>query len=140
MLIAVLAAIYFLGLRRGKTMPQVMQWLQDAISGIAMILLIITAGGVFKQVIIDSGTGKYITGFASQWNISPLIFAWVVTALLRVAIGSASVAGITAAGIVLLAPPYRPNCWCWQLVQAVCLVPISTIRAFGCLKNFLNCH
>jgi Gnt-I system high-affinity gluconate transporter len=100
MLISVLSAIYFLGIRRGKTMPQMMQWLQDAISGIAMILLIITAGGVFKQVIIDSGTGKYITGFASQWNISPLIFAWVVTALLRVAIGSASVAGITAAGIV----------------------------------------
>jgi Gnt-I system high-affinity gluconate transporter len=100
LLLSVLSAIYFLGIRRGKTMPQLMQWLQDAISGIAMILLIITAGGVFKQVIIDSGTGKYITSFASQWNISPLIFAWVVTALLRVAIGSASVAGITAAGIV----------------------------------------
>jgi Gnt-I system high-affinity gluconate transporter len=100
MLLSVLAAIYFLGIRRGKTMPQLMQWLQDAISGIAMILLIITAGGVFKQVIIDSGTGEYITGFASQWNISPLVFAWVVTAVLRVAIGSASVAGITAAGIV----------------------------------------
>ena len=100
LLLSVLSAVYFLGIRRGKTMPQMMQWLQDGISGIAMILLIITAGGVFKQVIIDSGTGKYITSFASQWNISPLIFAWVVTALLRVAIGSASVAGITAAGIV----------------------------------------
>lgn len=100
LLLSVLSAIYFLGIRRGKTMPQIMQWLQDAISGIAMILLIITAGGVFKQVIIDSGTGKYITSFASQWSISPLVFAWVVTALLRVAIGSASVAGITAAGIV----------------------------------------
>lgn len=100
LLLSVLLAIYFLGIRRGKNMPQLMQWLSDAISGIAMILLIITAGGVFKQVIIDSGTGAYITSFASQWNISPLIFAWVVTALLRVAIGSASVAGITAAGIV----------------------------------------
>ena len=100
LLLSVLSAVYFLGIRRGKTMPQMMQWLQDGISGIAMILLIITAGGVFKQVIIDSGTGKYITSFASQWNISPLVFAWVVTALLRVAIGSASVAGITAAGIV----------------------------------------
>ncbi len=100
MLLSVLTAIYFLGIRRGKSMPLMMQWLQDGISGIAMILFIITAGGVFKQVIIDSGTGVYITGFASQWHVSPLIFAWVVTALLRVAIGSASVAGITAAGIV----------------------------------------
>lgn len=100
LLLSVLSAVFFLGIRRGRTMAQMMQWLQDGISGIAMILLIITAGGVFKQVIIDSGTGKYITSFASQWNISPLVFAWVVTALLRVAIGSASVAGITAAGIV----------------------------------------
>ena len=81
-------------------MPEMMQMLNDGISSIAIILLIITAGGVFKQVIIDSGTGAYITSFSSKWSISPLIFAWVVTAILRVAIGSASVAGITAAGIV----------------------------------------
>ena len=81
-------------------MPEMMEMLNNGISGIAIILLIITAGGVFKQVIIDSGTGAYITSFSSKWRISPLIFAWVVTAILRVAIGSASVAGITAAGIV----------------------------------------
>jgi Gnt-I system high-affinity gluconate transporter len=81
-------------------MEQVMQWLNSSISGIAVILLIITAGGVFKQVLVDSGTGKYITSFSQQWNIHPLLFAWIVTALLRVAIGSATVAGITAAGIV----------------------------------------
>jgi Gnt-I system high-affinity gluconate transporter len=62
--------------------------------------LIITAGGVFRQVLTDSGTGNYIATFAGQWNMPPLIFAWIVTALLRVSIGSATVAGITAAGIV----------------------------------------
>ena len=77
-----------------------MQWLSSAISGIAMILLIITAGGVFKQVLTDSGTGSYISSFSSKWNMPPLVFAWVVTALLRVMIGSATVAGITAAGVV----------------------------------------
>ena len=77
-----------------------MKWLNDAISGIAIILLIITAGGIFKQVLIDSGTGEYIASFSSKWQMPPLIFAWVVTALLRVAIGSATVAGITAAGVV----------------------------------------
>lgn len=77
-----------------------MNWLNDAISGIAMILLIITAGGVFKQVLTDSGTGLYIASFSSKWEMPPLIFAWIVTALLRVTIGSATVAGITAAGIV----------------------------------------
>ena len=77
-----------------------MKWVSDGISGIAMILLIITAGGVFKQVLQDSGTGDYIASFSSRWNMPPLLFAWVITALLRVTIGSATVAGITAAGIV----------------------------------------
>jgi H+/gluconate symporter-like permease len=81
-------------------METIMQWLTDAISGIAMILLIITAGGVFSRVLSDSGTGNYIASFAGKWNMPPLIFAWIVTALLRVSIGSATVAGITAAGIV----------------------------------------
>ena len=77
-----------------------MKWLNDAISGIAVILLIITAGGIFKQVLQDSGTDKYIASFSEKWQMPPLVFAWIITALLRVAIGSATVAGITAAGVV----------------------------------------
>ncbi|MDB5209937.1 MAG: gluconate transporter [Sediminibacterium sp.] len=100
LLTAVLAAIYFFGLKMGKAMPEIMKWLNDAISGIAMILLIITAGGVFKQVLIDSGTGSYISSFSETLQMPPLIFAWMITALLRVTLGSATVAGLTAAGIV----------------------------------------
>ena len=100
LLISVIAAAYFFGLRSGHKMETVMKWLSEAISGIAMILLIITAGGVFKQVLIDSGTGEYIASFSTKWQMPPLVFGWVITALLRVAIGSATVAGITAAGIV----------------------------------------
>ncbi|MEO8174092.1 MAG: gluconate:H+ symporter [Sediminibacterium sp.] len=100
LLIAVLAAIYFFGLKMSKPMPEIMKWLNDAISGIAMILLIITAGGVFKQVLIDSGTGSYISSFSETLKMPPLLFAWMITALLRVTLGSATVAGLTAAGIV----------------------------------------
>jgi Gnt-I system high-affinity gluconate transporter len=100
LLLGVLFAIYFLGLQMGKKMQEVMQWLNEAVSGVALIVMIITAGGVLKQVLIDSGTGTYITSFSSQWQINPLVFGWLITALLRVAIGSATVAGITAAGIV----------------------------------------
>jgi len=100
LLLSVLLAVLILGIAKGRSMRQVMQWLNDSISGIAVILLIITAGGIFKQVLIDSGTADYITSFSRQWNIHPLLFAWLITALLRVAIGSATVAGITAAGIV----------------------------------------
>ena len=100
LLIAVLLAIFYFGLRSGEPMETVMKWLNEAIAGIAVILLIITAGGVFKQVLIDSGTAAYIASFSSKWQMPPLVFGWVITALLRVTIGSATVAGITAAGVV----------------------------------------
>ncbi|MEY2916549.1 MAG: hypothetical protein RIS73_263 [Bacteroidota bacterium] len=100
LLLSVLLAIYFLGIKNGKSMEAMMKLLAEAISGIAMILLIITAGGIFKQVLIDSGTGSYIASFSSKWQMPPLLFGWLVTALLRVMIGSATVAGITAAGVV----------------------------------------
>ncbi|MBX2971188.1 MAG: gluconate:H+ symporter [Cyclobacteriaceae bacterium] len=100
LLTSVLLAIYFFGIRKGTDMSTVMKWLTEGIAGIAMILLIITAGGVLKEVLIDSGTGEYITSFSSEWQINPYLFAWIITALLRIALGSATVAGLTAAGIV----------------------------------------
>jgi Gnt-I system high-affinity gluconate transporter len=100
LLLSVFLAIWYFGIRAGYKMQECMKWLNDAISGIAVILLIITAGGIFKQVLQDSGTDTYIASFSEKWQMPPLLFAWVVTALLRVAIGSATVAGITAAGIV----------------------------------------
>lgn len=100
LLLSVLLAGWYLGLRAGHPMPVVMKWLNEGISGIAVILLIITAGGVLKQILIDSGTGAYIASFSGKWRMQPLVFGWVITALLRVTVGSATVAGLTAAGIV----------------------------------------
>lgn len=100
LLLSVLLAGWYFGLRSGHSMPTVMDWLNKGISGIAVILLIITAGGVLKQILIDSGSGAYIASYSSRWQMPPLLFGWVVTALLRVTVGSATVAGITAAGVV----------------------------------------
>jgi gluconate transporter len=100
LLLSVFFSIWYFGIRAGIKMEEIMKWLNDAISGIAVILLIITAGGIFKQVLQDSGTDKYIASFSEKWQMPPLIFAWVITAMLRVAIGSATVAGITAASVV----------------------------------------
>ena len=98
--ISVLLASWFFGLRAGHKMENVMQWLNGGISGIAVILLIITAGGVFKQVLTDSGTADYISSLSKNWQMPALWFAWIVAALLRVTMGSATVAAITASGIV----------------------------------------
>ena len=100
LLIAVLVASWYFGLRSGRKMEDVMKWLNEGISGISVILLIITAGGVFKQVLTDSGTAEHISALSRQWQLPVLVFAWLVTALLRVTLGSATVAGITASGIV----------------------------------------
>ena len=100
LLLTVLIAFAYFGIRNNVKMDVQMKWLNDAISGIAVILLIITAGGVFKQVLDDSGTDDYISSFSKKLEMPPLLFAWVVTALLRITIGSATVAAITAAGVV----------------------------------------
>lgn len=101
MLIAVLVAIYTLGLGRGKSMKQVMDSVGSAITGITMVLLIIAGSGALKQVLIDSGVSTYIGGILEQSSISPLILAWLIATIIRVCVGSATVAGLTAAGIVL---------------------------------------
>lgn len=73
----------------------------EAIKPMAIIILVIGAGGAFKQVIVDSGVADYIKFLTDGWNVSPIILAWGIAALLRVALGSATVAVVTAAGVVL---------------------------------------
>jgi Gnt-I system high-affinity gluconate transporter len=66
-----------------------------------MIILVIGAGGAFKQVLVDSGVADYIQELTSGWDISPIVLAWLIAVILRIALGSATVAVMTAAGIVL---------------------------------------
>lgn len=101
MLISVLVAIYTLGLARGKKMKEVMDSVASAITGITMVLLIIAGAGALKQVLIDSGVSEYIGEMLNGSAISPLILAWLIATIIRVCVGSATVAGLTAAGIVL---------------------------------------
>lgn len=100
MLISVLVAIFTCGLTRKKKITDVMKTMAESISSIAMILLIIGAGGGFKQVLVDSGVGHYLAGIMQTAHLSPLFLAWLIAAILRIALGSATVAGMTAAGIV----------------------------------------
>jgi Gnt-I system high-affinity gluconate transporter len=99
LLISVIVAIFTFGLNRGKKMPELMNSLTESISSIAVILLIIGGGGAFKQVLIDSHVDKYVAHLMEGSSISPLILAWLIAAILRVVLGSATVAGMTAAGI-----------------------------------------
>lgn len=101
MLIAVLVAIYTLGLARNKKMDEVMASLTSSISSITMVLLIIAGAGALKQILIDSGVSTYIGDLLKDSSLSPLLLAWLIATVIRVCVGSATVAGLTAAGIVL---------------------------------------
>ncbi|MFU9137094.1 gluconate:H+ symporter [Erwinia tasmaniensis] len=98
--ISVVVAVLTLGLRNGRKMEEVMDICGSSIAAIAMILFIIAGGGAFKQVLVDSGVGDYIASLMKGSSLSPLLMCWTVAAMLRVALGSATVAAITTAGIV----------------------------------------
>ncbi|MGO2083039.1 GntP family permease [Vagococcus sp.] len=100
MLISLLVAIYTMGLRRHISMKKLMISMEQSIKQIAMMLLIIGGGGAFKQVLIDGGVGNYVAELFKGSSLSPIILAWVIAVILRLALGSATVAALTAAGLV----------------------------------------
>jgi gluconate transporter len=100
MLIAVLAAILLLGAVRGIKMKTLMNSSAVSLNAVAMIIMLIAAGGAFKQVLIDSGTGTAISAYFKESTLSPLLLGWLIATVIRISIGSATVAGLTAAGIV----------------------------------------
>lgn len=100
MLISVLIATFTLGLNRKYTMKQVMDLYTVATKDIAMILLIVAGAGALKQIFTDTGVSLVIAEGLQSWDVHPLILAWVITAIIRVCVGSATVAGLTTAGII----------------------------------------
>lgn len=98
--VSVFVALYTLGLKRGRTMPQLMESLRHGVAGVATILLLIAAGGAFSQVLRDAGVGNYVAQRAAGMELNPLLLAFGLASLMRLAVGSATVAGMTTAGLV----------------------------------------
>jgi GntP family gluconate:H+ symporter len=100
LLVALLLSLYTFGAARGFDAKQVLKFVDASLAPVAAIILIIGAGGGFKQMLIASGVGDAIGQLAVHARISPILLAWLVAAVIRVATGSATVATITGAGIV----------------------------------------
>ena len=100
MLIALVVATFTLGISRGKKMGEIMSVYGEAVKEIAMILLIIAGAGALKQVLVDSGVSRQIADMLQEIPLSPLFLGWLTAAIIRIAVGSATVAGFTAAGII----------------------------------------
>jgi GntP family gluconate:H+ symporter len=100
LLIGALVSFYTLGKLRGFTRDTILRFSQDCLAPTALITLLVGAGGGFGRVLLDSGVSHAIVGVALQTHVSILLLAWLLAALMRLATGSATVAMITAAGMV----------------------------------------
>lgn len=100
MLLAVLNGMYLLGLRRGVPVKKVMGIMDDAVRDVAVIILVIGGSGALTQLLHDSKVSEYIAVTLQNMHMHPLVLAWGIAAIIRVCIGSATVAGLTTAGIV----------------------------------------
>lgn len=100
LLLALLLALYTFGHARGFDSKKILKLLDQSLAPTAAILVIIGAGGGFKQMLVASGVGEVIGHLAVHAQISPILLAWLVAAVIRIATGSATVATITGAGIV----------------------------------------
>jgi Gnt-I system high-affinity gluconate transporter len=101
LLISILVALYTLGLARGKKMKELSEMISKSVVSITMVLFIIAGAGILKQVLTDSGVSNYIAAILSKTTLSPLFLGWLIAVVIRVCVGSATVAGLTAAGIIL---------------------------------------
>jgi len=113
MLIALAVASYSLGVARGHSIGALMQSFTQALKDISVILLIIAGAGALKQIFVDSGVSDEIAASLKNIPANPLFLGWLIALIIRVSLGSATVAGLTAAGImaplVLASPDINPN-------------------------------
>ncbi len=101
LLIAVVVGIFTLGRGAALTRDQIVKCIESSLPPVAGIILIVAAGGGFKQVLVDSGIGTMLAEWAKAANVSVILLAWVLAVLIRLATGSATVATITASSLML---------------------------------------
>ena len=142
LLVALLFSFWSLGYRQHFTRDQILKFANDCLGPTATILLVIGAGGGFNRVLLDSGVGKAIATLALGSHASPLLLAWGVAALIRIATGSATVAMTTSAGIVAPIAAAIPGSHAELLVLATgagaLILSHVNDSGFWLIKEFFN--
>jgi gluconate:H+ symporter, GntP family len=142
LLVALLFSFWSLSRARHFTRAEVMKFCNDCLAPTATILLVIGAGGGFNQVLVQSGVGRAIADLAIGSHASPIILAWIVAGLIRVATGSATVAMTTAAGIVAPIAAATPGTSAELLVLATgagsLMLSHVNDSGFWLIKEFFN--
>lgn len=101
LLLSLAIATFSLGIGMGMGMKKIMDIYGDAVKDIAMILLIMSGAGALKQILMDSGVSNEIGAMLTGMDVHPLLLGWFIACVIRVCVGSATVAGLTAAGIIM---------------------------------------
>ena len=108
-MLAVVLAMFTFGLFIGKDIPAMGRQLAESLPPMASIMLIIGAGGALKQMLIDVGLGTTIAHTSQLVNWSPLLLGWFTAVIIRLATGSATVATVTAAGLMAATVTSNPG-------------------------------
>ena len=141
MLVSLAYATYALGLRQGKSMKEIMNHYGSAVKDIAMILLVIAGAGALKEVFIESGVSKDIATHLQSLSVSPLILGWLVSAIIRVCVGSATVAGLTTASMIaplIIATHANPNLMVLSVGAGSLMFSHVNDAGFWLFKEYFN--
>jgi Gnt-I system low-affinity gluconate transporter len=130
--IATLLSMYFLGIKRGMSKQQILDLSGKALGPAGLIILVTGAGGVFKQILVDSGVGEMLALHISNSNLPPIVLAYVLAVIIRITQGSATVAMITAAGII------QPVLPVFQLSDPAIALVVIAIAAGATTASHVN--
>ena len=142
MLISVVVATYTLGIRQGRSIKDTMAVYVDAIKDIAPILLIIAGSGVLKQVMEVGGVNTVLADIFGKATLHPLVLGWLIAAIIRICIGSATVAALTAASVMLpvmsLYPDINPGLMVLSLGAGCIFFSHVNDSGFWLFKEYFN--
>lgn len=100
MLVALVVGTYLLGIKMNKSIREIMRIYESAVKDISMVLLIIGGAGAMKQVFIEGGLDKVIAGYLQSFHLQPLVLGWLIAALIRVLLGSSTIAALMTVGFI----------------------------------------
>lgn len=130
LLISVLFGLWALGTRCGYSLSQLLKFTEQSVASVGMTLVVIGGGGAFARVLTDSGVAEAIGRLGQEAHLSPLLYGWLISAFIRVATGSATVAITTASGLLAPIVAQHPELTQHQIALIICAV--------GCGSLFLS--
>ncbi|WP_341224348.1 gluconate:H+ symporter [uncultured Arcticibacterium sp.] len=142
MLLSVFFAVYFLGIKQGRNLEDVSKSLAESFKDIAVILLIIAGAGALKEILSASGTSTYIGEMLQHVNINPLLLGWATAAFIRICVGSATVSGLTAVGILAplfgSQPDFQPELMVLAIGSGSLIMGHLNDGGFWLFKEYFN--